>query len=196
MWCSMSNMVPELDQQSGHLPPGRYRATLNEVEALFVSDERFLFSATRKDVWEGFLDYTVAWADVERELGVQLVHVWWLGGSFISGEQHPGDLDVTPVLDSDALSACAGKEGMGRVKMLMGDRERLRRTFKVEPFPLKWSAVPCTLFPGKLSESAHAAMALRGGLDAWWQRVRPAGGKVAPVEPEAFAERGYLEVER
>lgn len=142
------------------------------------------------------MTYIAAWEQVEGLLGERIVLAWWVGGSFVTSVVEVGDIDVTPVLDREVWQRRRGSEGMGTAKGLIKHRQKVRDSFGVEPFALLWSAVPCTLFPEDLAPSAQEMLRNRGGLDAWWQRRRPQGEKMAPELPAVFAERGYVEVQR
>lgn len=83
---------------------------------------------------------------------------------------------------------------MGRVRRLIEQRDRVRAHFLVEPFPVPWRAIRSTLFPDALDEQSRGNLAVRGGLDDWWQCQRPPGPKGPPEAPDGLGERGYLEV--
>jgi len=188
-------VIPDL-QDNGHLPPGRYRASLDEIYDRFVVDDRFASSATRYGIWDGFLNYLAAWLDAEqRASSGQVLKTVWLAGSFVSACVDPGDIDVTPVVDRGALKAVEGRPGSKALKMLIGHRERIVERFKVEPFHLDWIATASTLRPSAADSAVRDYLARRGGLDDWRQRVRPPGPKEAPTVEHCEPRRGYLEVE-
>jgi len=188
--------LPGIDPATGCLPPGRHPATFEGLRRVFVDADEFAGSSTRAAKWEGFLAYVAAWEQVEALLGDRLVLAWWIGGSFVTSAVDVGDIDVSPILDRDRWKAKGGSEGMGKAKALIKHRQRVVDAFGVEPFMLNWSVVSCTLFPEDLSAPEQEMLRDRGGLDAWWQRRRPPGEKAAPGLPTAFAERGYVEVQR
>lgn len=187
--------IPGLEA-AGMLPPGRFLTTLEEVEDRFVTDSSFGSSLTRETVWNGFLDYIGAWRGAEEKTdapGRALLGVW-LAGSFISSRMDPSDIDCTPILDVAVMEATKGRPGHGYMKTLIGHRDGLRAEFYVDVFPYKWVPVRSSLFPERCSMSDRDSLCTRGGLDAWWQRVRPPGPKRAPEAPPPYPERGYLEV--
>lgn len=188
--------LPAIDPGTGCLPPGRHPATFAEMRRMFVEADEFAGSSTRAATWEGFLAYVATWEQIEAMLSERLVLAWWVGGSFVTSAVEVGDIDVSPILDGDVWKAKAGAAGMGKAKALIRHRQKVVAAFGVEPFALKWSAVSCTLFPDDLSAPQQEMLRDRGGLDAWWQRRRPPGEKTAPGLPTAFAERGYVEVQR
>lgn len=186
-------MIPPLEA-SGQLPPGRYITDLDEVWQAFVLDARFAASTTRADVWSGLLDYLVEWRDVEQAVGLDLLRGLWIGGSFASGRTDPKDVDVSPVVDGEGLIAARGKPGAGRLNRLLGQRDSIRRTYHVEPWPVRWTPIASPFRQGTLRREEHDYLLWRGTMDDWWQRCRPAGPKQAPQRPTQVHDRGYLEV--
>lgn len=188
-------MIPDLND-GGHLPPGRYRASLDEIHDRFVLNPQFASSSTRAEIWNGFLDYLAAWLEAEDKADSgQVLQTVWLAGSFVSACMDPSDLDITPIIDRDALATVQGKPGSKALKKLIGHREKVRDRFRVEPFPLPWVATASPLRPRGVNSSVRDYLETRGSLDDWWQRVRPEGAKQAPLVEHAMPRRGYLEVE-
>lgn len=194
-------MIPDLDASTGHLPPGRYRATLTEVHARFVDHADFAGSATRGAIWDGFVAYMAAWREVEDTLadvlgGRPLVMSVWLGGSFISGKLDPHNVDLTMIIDGELAESCSGKQGMGKFAKLVR-RDRMLELFLVSPCIVRYSYFRSP-FPDQIGSTPFIEqyVRMRGAFDDWWQRVRPTGEpKGAPTKETAGARRGYLEVE-
>lgn len=186
--------IPPLDLQTGHLPPGRYRTTLFNIRERFVESAEFQDSSTREHIWAGFTDYLVAWKQSQVRLGQSILKTIWIGGSFVSSELNPADIDISPIYDHSIVEELTETPGIGGLKKLIGNRTSLTKKYMVEPFPMPWRSLESTLHPSVLPEHAQTYLAKRGGLDDWWQRIRPAGEKVAPVPPDEDAARGYLEV--
>jgi hypothetical protein len=186
--------IPPLDPETGHLPPGRYRTTLSHIQHRFVDHPDFMGSTTRQAIWDGLISYLQAWRDSEEPFDQPILHTLWIAGSFISSEINPGDIDVSPVYDEGVLSDLAGSQGIGRVKALVGHRKKLVDKYKVEPFPIPWRSLETTLLPTSLLDHEQNYLAKRGGLDDWWQRVRPDDPKGPPLAPDVTSARGYLEV--
>lgn len=187
-------MLPPLEPTTGHLPPGRYAATLDEIHSAFVAAPQFRGSQTRTDLWQGFLAYLAAWGSAEKEVGAPVLLSIWLAGSFVSSEVDPDDVDVTPVVSQSALDSLHGVPGMKRLRSLFEHRASVIKEFSVEPFVLMWSPMGSTLFPQALAQKERDALAKHGGLDSFWQRIRPLGPKCGTQKQTRFAERGYLEV--
>lgn len=183
--------IPDLGPD-GLLPVGRHAASLPEIHTHFVLP--FTGSRTRSEVWEGFLDYLSSWDEAEHAIGVEVLRGVWIGGSFTSAVVNPSDIDVSPIYEQTAMSDLTGTPGIGDLKRLFAHRERVRDSYKVEPFPVPWLPIASTLYPKRLTPAERDTLAVRGGVDAWWGRARPSGPRTAPVPPTTLADRGYLEV--
>ncbi|WP_396652334.1 DUF6932 family protein [Microbacterium caowuchunii] len=184
-------LIPALTA-SGHLPPGRHPAALDDVRMKFV--DAFPGSTTRSRIWNGFLRYLRAWDDAEHTAGVEVLHGVWIAGSFTTSISDPSDIDVSPIYDKPALLKLQGRPGSGKFRALIEHRARIVDEYMVEPFAVPWVPVESTLLPDRLPPLARDALATRGGLDSWWGRVRPPGAKTAPTLQTRIADRGYLEV--
>lgn len=194
-------MIPDLDASTGHLPLGRYHATLEEVHSRFVAHPHFTGSPTRQAVWDGFVAYMLAWRRLEDTLsshlgGERLVMATWLAGSFVSSKFDPGNLDLTVFIDGDRAASCQEKPGIGQLKKL-AHRDGMLARFKVSPCVVKYQYFRSpflTQLAGNPLAQEYAM--LRGAFDDWWQRARPDGvPKGEPTPETAAACRGYLEVE-
>lgn len=186
-------MIPRF-LPNGHLPPGRHPAEIEEIYDRFVAHVDFRRSTSRPQVWVGFLDYLETWRQAQDALGIEVLRGLWIAGSFISAELEPLDIDVSPHYDELLLRGASGRPGVGNLKKLFSQRASVAAAFKVEPFEVPWRAIPSTLFPARLDDSERDLLAIRGGVDSWWGRVRPPGPRSAPLAPTSLADRGYLEV--
>lgn len=127
-------LIPDLDATTGHLPLGRYHATLTEVYDRFVSHPDFVGSPTRQGIWDGFIAYMAAWRGLDDRLaadlgGMRFVKAAWLGGSFISRKFDPHNLDVTLLVDGQLADSCKGKPGIAAIKKL-SHRDGMLEAFK------------------------------------------------------------------
>jgi hypothetical protein len=197
----MQALIPELDDSTGHLPPGRFRVTLTEIHARFVAHDEFKTSPTRQAIWEGFVAYMTAWHRVEDRLtaetgGKPLVMCVWLGGSFVSRRWDPDNLDLTVLVDGELVDSCRGKPGIGGVRKL-SHRDGMLATFKVSPCIVRYRYFRSPFRPQLVGNpDIEDYVMLRGAFDDWWQRVRPDGEpKGEPTRETASVRRGYLEVE-
>jgi hypothetical protein len=191
-------VIPLLEGQPPHLPPGRYRATLGEVLERFV--EGMPTSSTRGQIWQGFMSYLDAWGATEDQLrqfldGAPLVRVAWLAGSFISGKINPNNIDLSLIIDGDSVDLCRGKPGAKRIKEL-AYRDGMLKRFKVSPciVPYRFFRSPFRLQNlGPTPELDYVVN--RGAFDDFWQRARPyEEPKCEPSRDSAQWRRGYLEV--
>lgn len=187
-------MIPPFDAVTGHLPPGRYRCTLEELHDRFVQEARFAGSVTRSDRFNRLVAYLADWETAQENIGGDPVLMGlWVGGSFVSGVLDPDDVDVTPHLSGPRLRDLKGKPGVGRLKDLFEHRDTVRARYLVEPFPFTWYPVAAPLGGGGATDEFNY-YTTRGIMDDFWQRVRPPGPKVAPTVEDAPPRRGYLEV--
>jgi len=88
--------LPEMDAR-GNLPPGRHKASVDEVRAALV--DPFAGSSTRRAIF----DWWTELRDALCELGALEAH--WLAGSFVSDKEQPNDLDLVTVLDGPTFDA-------------------------------------------------------------------------------------------
>jgi hypothetical protein len=188
-------VIPDLDGATGHLPPGRYRATYEQVKARFCDHPDFVGSQKRARLWEGFERYLTAWFEVEDQLGSRLLLAVWLGGSYMSAKEDPDDLDIAVVIDRDALDAADGRDGVGTAKKLMKNRTKCLSVYGVEPHPVRWVRLATPWGPDAQTLTGRDYYNDRGTLDDWMQRCPSSDVKVAPVPEDAWPARGYLEVE-
>lgn len=169
-------MIPAFDSD-GFLPPGRFPATITEVQAQFVTTPR------REKVWADFLDVT----SVLLSTG-EPVCAAWIGGSFLSTKPDPGDVDVVYWIRQDVLASPPDD-----LRYILGDltTHRVRRDgFDVDTYILPW--VPfLELDPSKWSREYIEYQRGRGYWDDFWMRRRAADPK---AELNTYPRRGYLEV--
>jgi hypothetical protein len=127
-------------------------------------------------------------------VGEKLLTGLWVAGSFVTLKPDPSDIDVTPIYDLAKFRGLHGKEGVGPVKQLLGDRARIARAFHVEAFPLPWVSTGSSLFPERLPEEEQSYLLGAGGLADWWQRTTRAKSDGHPEHAGVYAEKGFLEV--
>lgn len=169
-------MIPPLDG-AGFIPSGRHPATLSEVESAFAS------SPHRSALWE---EFTTCVELLQRTVPVCAV---WLGGSFLTAKEAPGDVDAVFVLRADEVRALRGQErqvaalfASSAVKSTLG--------LRVDTFVLSW--VPnVELDRSKWGLEVVDYQQMRGYWDDFWMRRRSTLGA---HEVAAHPRRGYLEV--
>lgn len=93
-------MVPEFQKIEGAkrdvLPLGRYLATFDDLKERYVPEG----DKNRQEIWEAF-------QDVLGQLRAILnsVAAVWIGGSFITSEAEPHDIDVVFIITEDTYNA-------------------------------------------------------------------------------------------
>jgi hypothetical protein len=76
--------IPEFDDQTGYLPAGDHGASLDEME------QRFCGTYRRRQIFTGL-------KRVVEQLEANGVETIWIGGSFVTDKERPGDVDVVYV---------------------------------------------------------------------------------------------------
>jgi hypothetical protein len=174
-------VIPSLTS-AGELPRGRYPADLEEIETAFVEAPDLAGSSTRRQVWRGFLEWLDAWSQLEARLGVAVLGALWVGGSFTSLKLDPTDIDVAPIVDRVAVLSVRGQPGAGALKRMIGHRDGIKARFQVESFPVPWQPVVHPFQRGQQPVDEVDYLRLRGTMDDYWQRLKPADG--LPRSPE------------
>ncbi|GIJ26098.1 hypothetical protein Vqi01_12600 [Micromonospora qiuiae] len=181
---------------------GRYLLDLDEVKAAFVEAEIFQSSTTRRDCWQGLLNYLQMWRSFEDRLGQTvgdegLIISLWLGGSFISTVKlDPRNVDLVVFIDGGALTR-ADEQGIRHKTQIskLTSRGHLERLLRVTPtvVPYYYPGTPWQRDPYGGDQQQYLVM--RGCLDDWWTRTRPEGeARGAPTPESGKWVRGYVEV--
>lgn len=194
-------IAPDLkfDPTTGHLPPGRTRVSFDEAAAFLVDHHQFRASSTRRRLWAGLSEYLARFAALEaryedRLAGRPLLHYLWLGGSFVSPEIDPRNIDVTVCVDGDARSRLRGLPGSAWLNRAF-DRDSMESRHGLSPLALQYFPVASVFRMHRLDRSQLTYLQQRGGWDDWWQRCRdPKAESQEPTEATAAPRRGYLEV--
>lgn len=197
---AIADMVLTFNHETGYPPPGRVRVPFDEAEALLVEDAAFHESTTRRDLWAGLEEYVARFLALEEAHGDhlggrQLLHYLWLGGSFVSTELNPRNIDLTVCLDGTARGALRGKSGAAWLTEAF-KRESIKRKYGLSPIEMLHYPVASVFRPDTLEEHERTYLQRRGGWDDWWQRCRLTGEGAArhPTVESSVARRGYVEV--
>lgn len=171
-------MIPELIDIGAErevLPLGRYSCTLDEVRERYVpkGDEN------RTAIWNGFLE-TI---DFVKSTVGSLAEVW-IGGSFITDEVHPHDIDVVFFFKEERLGAVS-QPGTFVLNLLAGCFGRDKRLNEyvdgylviVQPTEIE-------------NQDPEGWISARGYWDQFWSKTRFGDDDVRWLYPAA----GYLEV--
>lgn len=167
--------VPGLDE--GRLPLGRWTATVEELEAAFVTGQ----SERRQQIWADWLTLTQAMREV-----VDVVLAAWLGGSFLTGKDEPGDIDSVYVVESWRVLGAKVDPRKAQFLQTVADK-RAKDVFglQVDCFILEWVPRPGTNAVHWAAEYRES----RGYWDDLWSRERSSDQRENSVP-----RRGYVEV--
>lgn len=181
-----TGVVVELPNLSaGAIPPGRFRATLDEVAAAWVEAPVFAESATRREIWSEWLEA------VQALRGAVPVIAAWLGGSFLSPKLDPGDLDCVWVIDDVTLAATRLDLERARLTGLFAQNKLQSVGMRVDSYVLAWRRRPGA---APRDELDWQYLRYRGYWDDFWQRARSGPKGSEPTRADAVPSRGYLEV--
>lgn len=157
------------------LPHGRYLTTMQELENVCVPPG----DTNRRAIWDAFQEVTA----VVRCAYGRLAAVW-IGGSYITSEEHPHDIDVVYLVDGNSYNS-ANEDPRVRylTQVLLGKNpqiDRLNPLVDAYLFP-----VPPTTVDINYNYSVA-----RGYWDQFWSKARFNDGDDRWLFPAA----GYLEV--
>lgn len=171
--------LPVIDPNTGALPPGRFRATVDELAEAFATNDH------RRALLTEWLHAT----DLLRD--ATPVCVAWIGGSFLTSKDLPGDIDSlymidaqhVPPPDSDAGQVLTAFSTPG----FLTDKMQLR----VDSFLLLWhsNATPANDHPDIRSYYVR-----RGYWDDLWSKQRSGPKGATPQRLDSHPRRGYVEV--
>ena len=168
-------MIPPLNDD-GFLPPGRWGASLDEVRSYFAQDP----SSRRAEVWA---EFESALRLLRSAVRVSRV---WVGGSFVSVKEEPGDVDTVFFVRADHILRAQSSEDDSQILTLAASGHHFKEVtgLRVDSFLVAW--------PLEVGADVTGYQQLRGYWDDWWERCRRQPGD--PVESEAYQRRGYVEV--
>lgn len=167
-------MIPALTK-NGYLPHGRHSTTIEEVESQFVPPD----NPVRQSMWSDWIALT----DLIRETVGELPAVW-IGGSFVTSKDEPGDIDVVYVLKRETVLVLEPLQ-LSVLEIIFEEKGH-NLTGAVSPFFFYLEEMidhTAALRNGDASNS----LAARGYWDQLWSRTRDSSKPAYPV-------RGYLEV--
>ncbi len=179
-------------------PPGRTRLAFADAEAELVSDPYFSPSISRQRLWDGLGAYLARFVLLEQRhqalLSAPLVPFMWLGGSFVSNEQDPRNLDITVAFSAAGRLALRGHPGAGWLTDAFA-RARTEAEFGLRALELPHLLLPSVFQSHRLRADEQNYLRERGAWDDWWQRIRdPGQTNVGPTAHTVVSRRGYVEV--
>jgi len=177
--------VPSFDVD-GFLPPGRYRATVDEVHARFVGP--YPKGHQRQQIWGDWPTVTGLLRQTVAEVAAA-----WLGGSFLSTKDQPNDLDCLYVVSVDKMTQLSPVQAKTLEQLTDPSPQGFRSKYglQIDPYLLAWQLNPQS---GPRNSQDVTYCQWRGYWDDFWQRRR-SGGKMGLPKPEdGLPRRGYVEV--
>lgn len=160
--------IPDLTER-GYLPQGRYLCTLDEVRKQFGWNEH------RIQLLRDLKSYLIVW---EQVLPLSRL---WIGGSFLTQKEKPGDIDVTAIVREKYVSTEEEQRFLSNMLSLPGPRFKKATGLSIDQYPFVWSE-----YSDVPTEESHVNyVRSRGYWDDWWGRERSTGAEQV---------RGYLEV--
>ena len=149
---------------------------MDEVRSCFAQDS----SSRRAEVWA---EFEMALSLLRSVVRVSRV---WVGGSFISVKEEPGDVDAVFFVRADQILHARLREDDSRILGLAASGHHFKEVtgLRVDSFLVPW-----TLEAGA---DVTEYQRRRGYWDDWWERRRRQPGD--PVESGAYQRRGYVEV--
>lgn len=171
-------MIPSLVNKGSMrnvLPYGRYLATLDEIADTFVPE----CDENRQEIWDSFNDaINVARLAFGEVIGV------WIGGSFITSEQNPHDIDVVFLIKEDAYK----KASLSNEKCFFANILINREIEFVDSYILV--VPPTEITQDGIPELQKLYLNMRGYWDQFWSKSRFEGNNNRWLYPAA----GYLQV--
>lgn len=152
------------------LPPGRHVATLDEIEAYFVSgapfaaDRALIFDALR--TWKALVEQIIP------------VSRYWVDGGFVTLKPWapPSDVDVTIICQESDLNSLGERE-----------QQQLQRLLTVVGDPGPRVAPMGGLVDAYLTPRSGPTANVPYWAN-WWAQVRDVDGSVVPSEQKGFLE--------
>lgn len=171
-------MIPELVDIGAKrrvLPLGRYSCSLDDIRIRYVPDD----DENRSAIWDGLLTVVNL---VKETIGS--IAELWIGGSFITSEENPHDIDVVFFFKEDRIKSVDSR-GAFLLNLLSGRYgSDLRISSYVDSYMI---VVPPTEFE---NDTKQGYTPWRGYWDQFWSKTRFEDDDKRWLYPAA----GYLEV--
>jgi hypothetical protein len=166
--------IPRL-QSDGFLPPGKHRASVNDVREHFV--DAFPTSETRGHVFELWRRQTAA------VIEIMPIITHWIGGSFTTAKVNPADIDIVMLLNGIDFDALSGGE---REKLLNAWRTPGSAIDPSYPRPNDYDRYLVFMYPAN-----HRFESLSEHIARFWERR---WGCTRPDKDGLVHRRGFVEV--
>jgi hypothetical protein len=179
----MTNGAKPSHQGMEMLPPGRHRRTWEDLRDAYCPTTQF-GQSRRQLVWEHFELATQTLRSVVPVAGV------WVGGSFLTSKQEPGDIDAVYIVRAKAYDLLTDDSSRRTVALFAGDEQLKARGILVDSYVIQWAPRSTN---GLITDQDHAQLLSRGYWDDWLQRHKEDRG-TPPTDQDSFPVRGYVEV--
>lgn len=181
-------MIPDLHEQEGQLPIGRYLTALDSVAGKFVTADHLSGSSTRAEIWAHFVSAT------EHLRTIVPVCSVWISGSFISAKLNPDDIDVIYWCEDRHIDSIDPARQTDRLVLQKFSMNALRQDLglRLDVRVGRWHARPETSLTAAAADRSYIAQ--RGFWDDFWLRKRSGIKGAPPTRSDALPRRGYLEV--
>lgn len=183
-------MIPALDPTTGLLPPGRHRASWQEVEDVFVRNAPHL--AERRLLFARLRD----WAD--QCWSILPKAELWIDGGFVRHDpiRAPFDVDVVAFAELDELAAALaqvqGELSLAEEDIRLG-REPRRCPFAMRYYSL-WTLASATVEGGRPPRAQPFGSSVDGFVNPKQQSARDSWHRAWSGLATGGPEKGYLEV--
>lgn len=168
--------APEL--VDGALPMGRWCLTEAEARSYCATADE----SVRKAIWAEWEQLTAAVRSAVE------VAACWLGGSFFTDKETPGDLDCVYIIDAARLTAARQDEQRAQFLQIVGSNGvKQQFDLRVDSFILHWLPSSGPGYGGP--DRRQGYLQPRGYWDDLWSRTRHSDHRL-----DAIPCRGYLEV--
>lgn len=176
----MGNMLPEVEEQTGALPSGRYRVDPETFRARFGTS-----NARREELWTHW----------ETATGILRSHVpvcaAWIGGSYLTSKPDPGDIDCVYLIDSAVMANASEEASRILWAFASGNIVKDHLGLELDTFVLQWEASATPLRSNPEVRSYHET---RGYWDDLWSKMRSGPRGSSPTRVDSHPRRGYVEV--
>lgn len=173
-------LLPELEDHSDALPSGRYKVTPEVLEAQFGSS-----TPRRKELWNH-------WETATNLLRSHIpVCAGWIGGSYLTTKDEPGDIDCVYIVDAAHIEAAT--DDVKRLLQAFASKDFLKTQLglQLDTFVLNWHA---SATPRRSNPDVRYYHEMRGYWDDLWSKMRSGAQGDDPTRLDAHPRRGYVEV--
>ncbi|MHA7153955.1 DUF6932 family protein [Arthrobacter sp. TMN-50] len=175
-------MVDEVHPSVPVLPIGRRQWSTDEIRAKFCPTPEF-GQTHRQVLWQHF---ELATQTLRSVVPVAAV---WIGGSFLTSKESPGDVDAVYIVRARAYDNLTDVEKQ-QVSLFSGGEQLKARGLSVDSYVIHWA--PRASNRPTTDEELEQLLS-RGYWDDWLQRHK-VDRAVPASDEDSYPTRGYVEV--